>query len=125
MGDDRRKVSLNILGTKVSFKLPKVKMFKKKKDNEPEWSWQAVHVAKHQTTKRYETLKHRFLTRDQVDTIHSWLSQVPLHASDDQSLLLQDDPNVSNLSGWSGNYSQTEHNSSRTPVLQSIHTEIF
>ena len=83
---------MNILGSRLSFKLPKVKVFKKKTEEwkrEPEWSWQAVDSPTqnnnnktprhhHSQDRGHKTeTRHRFLSRDQVDTIHQWLEQLP------------------------------------------------
>ena len=93
---------MSILGTRLSFKLPKVRVFKKKTEEwrrEPEWSWQAVHTPTHRITQphshphAHSSLKdprHRFLSRDQVDTIHQWLDQVPGPGEEEQGGTGQD-----------------------------------
>ena len=131
---EKRKVSVNILGTKLSFKLPKVKMFKKKKcDKEPEWSWQSV-APQHHHQQVYQRqhhhhqqqmtavmdmkqLKHRFLTSEQVNHIQTWLSTLPQPGDvEDVAPLLEESLSESVLSNIS---SPRRHN------RQVIHTEIF
>ena len=124
---ERRRISVSILGTRLSFKLPKVRVFKKKTEEwrrEPEWSWQAVHTPTHRITQPqshpqphnshphshphpHSSLKdprHRFLSRDQVDTIHQWLDQVPGPGEEEED---------------------TSHHQCRPHHKQSIQTEIF
>ena len=134
---ERRKVSVNILGTKLSFKLPKVRVFKKKCDmKEPEWSWQSVapppvkphyhqhghrHVHAHgqQRTLDMKQIKHRFLTSEQVNTIHTWLSSLPQPG--DIAPLLEDTGDVSILSNSSHLHQSPRHRFNQP----AIHTEIF
>ena len=78
--DGRRKISVSVLGTRLSFKLPKVRLWRRKKEEteEAEWWWQGAGqhqpgpalVASHEGG-------HRFLSRDQVASIHQWLDTLP------------------------------------------------
>ena len=155
---DRRKISLNILGTKLSFKLPKVKVFKKKCDNkEPEWSWQQISqsVSQHQagpvfinnysdckqTNSNSRSLRHRFLSREQLDTIHTWLSQLEHPEDQDQDPLLEQsvmsesstqcDLSILSSSSPSRHHHHHHHHHSKDNQSRSftqktsIHTEIF
>ena len=153
---DRRKVSLNILGTKASFKLPKVKVFKWKCDNnEPEWSWQQISqsVSQHQSGSvlinnygdckhsNSRSLRHRFLSREQLDSIHTWLSQLEQPGDQDQEPLLEQsvmsesstqcDLSVLSASSPSRHHHHHHHhhnsdNQSRSFIQKApIHTEIF
>ena len=149
---------MNILGSRLSFKLPKVKVFKKKTEEwkrEPEWSWQAVntptqhnnnkaphhhnHHNSHSHDRGHKSVtetRHRFLSRDQVDTIHQWLEQLPRPG--DLAPLLAEDQEELDMSrashpGDTSMVSQREahyrpHDPQHRPgphLKQSIHTEIF
>ena len=141
---------MNILGSRLSFKLPKVKVFKKKTEEwktEPEWSWQAVNSpTQHNNNKTphhhhddrghkiVTETRHRFLSRDQVVTIHQWLDQLPrpgdlapLLAEDQEELdmsRLSQQGDTSVVSGREPHY-RPHHHQYRPHPKQSIHTEIF
>ena len=145
---------MNILGSRLSFKLPKVKVFKKKTEEwkrESEWSWQAVntppqhnnnktpppHHHHHSPSDDHKSVteaRHRFLSRDQVVTIHQWLDQLPRPG--DLAPLLAEDQEELDMSRFSQQgdtsvVSQREahyrphHHQYRPHHKQSIHTEIF
>eukprot|EP00092_Neocalanus_flemingeri_P096441 GFUD01122765.1.p1 GENE.GFUD01122765.1~~GFUD01122765.1.p1 ORF type:complete len:142 (-),score=26.70 GFUD01122765.1:191-616(-) len=81
-GNRRRKISFEILGTKISFKMPKVKFFKKTSSKEPEWYWQSVEVPNYyrnisQKVSAVKMDKHKFLNIEQVATINAWLQHLP------------------------------------------------
>lgn len=149
---DRRKVSMNILGSRLSFKLPKVKVFKKKTEpewkRESEWSWQAVdsptlqdnnnktHHNSHSQDRGHksENRHHRFLSRDQVDTIHQWLEQLPrpeevtpLLSEDQEELNTSEMRHLGNTSVVSEReaHYRPDHHQHRPHHKHSIQTEIF
>ena len=95
-----RKISFPIFGTKISLKVPKVKIFKRTAINhfqEPEWHWQAGEgstnyvgisteklnhverqkVSSGESRQKAEKQQHKFLNFDQVATIHAWLDRLP------------------------------------------------
>ena len=135
---------MNILGSRLSFKLPKVKVFKKKTEEwkrEPEWSWQAVdsptqdnnnktprpHHPHHSQDPGHKTeTRHRFLSRDQVDTIHQWLEQLP-RPEEVATLLAEEELDTSDVRhlGDSSMVSEAHYRPHHRQHKQSIQTEIF
>ena len=82
--DGRRKISVSVLGTRLSFKLPKVRLWRRKKEEteEAEWRWQGAGqgAGQHQPGPALVASHeggHRFLSRDQVASIHQWLDTLP------------------------------------------------
>ena len=84
--DGRRKISVSVLGTRLSFKLPKVRLWRRKKEEteEAEWRWQGAGqgAGQHQpgpalVHSHSHEAGHRFLSRDQVASIHQWLDTLP------------------------------------------------
>ena len=82
--DGRRKISVSVLGTRLSFKLPKVRLWRRKKEEteEAEWRWQGAGqgAGQHQpgpALVHSHEAGHRFLSRDQVASIHQWLDTLP------------------------------------------------
>ena len=81
-GNRRRKISFAMFGTKISFKMPKVKLFKKGSAKEPEWYWQSVEVPNYyrnigDKVTGVKIDKHKFLNIEQVATINAWLQHLP------------------------------------------------
>ena len=81
-GNRRRKISFAMFGTKISFKMPKVKFFKKGSSKEPEWYWQSVEVPNYyrnigDKVTGVKIDKHKFLNIEQVATINAWLQHLP------------------------------------------------
>ena len=134
---------MNILGSRLSFKLPKVKVFKKKTEpewkRESEWSWQAVdsptlqdnnnktHHNSHSQDRGHhksDNRHHRFLSRDQVDTIHQWLEQLP-RPEEVTPLLSEEELNTSEMRHPVGSEREAHYRPHHHHHKQSIQTEIF
>ena len=81
-GTRRKKISFAMFGTKISFKMPKVKFLKRTSNKEPEWYWQSVEVPNYcrnisDKVTGVKIDKHKFLNIEQVATINAWLQHLP------------------------------------------------
>ena len=81
-GTRRKKISFAMFGTKISFKMPKVKFLKRASNKEPEWYWQSVEVPNYcrnisDKVTGVKIDKHKFLNIEQVATINAWLEHLP------------------------------------------------